>query len=229
MRIIDLLHTISLQNTDLEKEMETNYTLKNPISFFLKIVLTFLFLSNLHTTLAATTTTTTTTTSSTKKYTSYIKTACSSTTYPKLCYNSLSPYASKIKANPQKLCNAALTVAIKAARNASSTISGLSKQKGLTQNEVGIIQDCIENIRDAIDELKQSINEMGNLGASDVKLQIDDIKTWVSAAITDEDTCTDGFDEQKVSTDVKNKIRKSILSVAMPTSNALSIIDSLYS
>lgn len=194
--------------------------------YLLTILLTFLFLSNLRTSLAATTTSST---SSTKEYTSYIKTACSSTTYPKVCYSSLFPYASKIKANPRNLCNTALSVAIKAARNASSTISGLSKQKGLTQSDVGIIKDCIENIRDGIDELKQSLNEMGNLEESDVKVQIDDIKTWVSAAITDEGTCTDGFDGQKVSAKVENKIRKSILNVAMPTSNALSIIDTLYS
>jgi pectinesterase inhibitor-like protein len=205
--------------------METYYTMRNPISCrLLSILVTFLSLSILHTTLAATTTA-----SSTKKYTSYIASACSSTTYPKVCYNSLIPYASKIKANPQRLCNTALSVALKAARNASSTISAVSKQKGLTQSEAGIVKDCIENIRDSIDELKQSLNEMGNLGKSDVKLQIDDIKTWVSAAITDEGTCTDGFAERKVSAKVESKIRKSILNVAMPTSNALSIINTLYS
>ena len=189
----------------------------------LTILLTLLFLSNFHTSLASTSSTTT------EKYKTYIKTACNSTTYPKECNNALLPFASKIKANPQKLCNTGLSISIKAAKNCSSTISKLSKNKGLTHSEVAIIKDCIENIKDSIDELKQSLNEMGHLGRSNVKAQIYDIKTWVSAALTDENTCTDGFDGVSVSKTVKNTIRKSILSVATPTSNALSLISILYS
>ena len=181
------------------------------------------FLSNFHTSLASTSSTTT------EKYKTYIKTACNSTTYPKECNNALLPFASKIKANPQKLCNTGLSISIKAAKNCSSTISKLSKNKGFTHSEVAIIKDCIENIKDSIDELKQSLNEMGHLGRSNVKAQIYDIKNWVSAALTDENTCTDGFDGMSVSKTVKNTIRKSILTVATPTSNALSLINSLHS
>uniref|UniRef100_A0A2N9HSX4 Pectinesterase inhibitor domain-containing protein n=1 Tax=Fagus sylvatica TaxID=28930 RepID=A0A2N9HSX4_FAGSY len=188
------------------------------------ILITLLFISNFHTTLASTSSTTTT-----EYYNSYVKTACNSTTYPKECNKALYPLASKIKANPQKLCSNALSISIKAAKNSSSTISKLSKSKGLTQIEVGIIKDCIENIKDSIDELKQSLNELGHLGSSNARFQIYDIQTWVSAAITDEYTCTDGFDGQSVSKTVKNTIRKSILSVARPTSNALSLINNHYS
>ncbi|KAG2711096.1 hypothetical protein I3760_04G061200 [Carya illinoinensis] len=193
------------------------------------ILMNLLFLiSNIPTTLAATSASSSV---STKSYTTYIQTACNSTTYPLVCYSSLSPYASKIKGNPQKLCITALSVAAKAARNASSTISKLSKQKGLTRSEAAVIKDCIENVKDSIDELKQSLNEMGHLGAggSDVQFQISNIKTWVSAAITDVSTCTDGLEEQKVSATVKNKITRSILNVDRPTSNALSLINSHYS
>lgn len=171
--------------------------------------------------------TTMATTSSSQTYKTYVKTACNSTTYPQICYKSLSSYASSIKSNPQKLCNYALSVTLKAARNASSTVSKLSKKKGLTQAEAGVVKDCIENIKDSVDELKQSVTAMSNLGGADIQYQLDDIKTWVSASLTDEDTCTEGFDEQKVSTTVKNTINKSIVTVARLASNALSLIDSL--
>lgn len=167
------------------------------------------------------------TTSSSQTYNTYVKTACNSTTYPQICFKSLSSYASSIKSNPQKLCNYALSVTLKAARNASSTVSKLSKKKGLTQPEVGVVKDCIENIKDSVDELKQSVTAMSNLGGADIQYQLDDIKTWVSASLTDEDTCTEGFVEQKVSTTVKNTINKSIVTVARLASNALSLIDSL--
>ncbi|XP_041007852.1 pectinesterase inhibitor 4-like [Juglans microcarpa x Juglans regia] len=193
------------------------------------ILLNLLFLvSNIPTTLAATSSASNSV--STISYKTYIQTACNSTTYPRVCYSSLSPYASTIKGHPQKLCKTALSVAAKAARNASSTISNLSKLMALTRSEAAVIKDCIENVKDSIDELKQSLNEMGHLGAcgSDCQLQISNIKTWVSAAITDESTCTDGLEEQKVSATVKNKISSSILNVARPTSNALSLFNSHY-
>ncbi|KAB1224351.1 21 kDa protein [Morella rubra] len=86
-----------------------------------------------------------------------------------------------------------------------SLLLKLSKQKGLTRSEAVVIKDCIENTKDAIDELKESLDAMGHLRGSNLKFQIVDIKTWVSAALTDENTCTDGFDGQRLSPAVKNK------------------------
>ena len=188
----------------------------------LTILLSLLFLSNFHTTLASTPSTTT------KNYKTYIKTACKSTTYPTECNNDLLPFASKIEANPQKLCNTALSVSLIAAKNCSSTISKLSKNQGLTKSEVAISKDCIANVKDSIDQLNQSLSAMEQLGSSNVMAQIDDIKTWVSAALTDETTCTDGFAGMTVSNTVKNTISNSILSVSKRISNALALINRFY-
>lgn len=167
------------------------------------------------------------TSSSTQPHNSYLLRACNSTTYPQICYKSLSSYASTINSNPQKLCSYALSVALNAARNASSTVSKLSKKKGLARSETLVVKDCIENIRNSIDELKQSMNAMSNLGGADIEFQLGDIKTWVSAALTNDDTCTEGLHEVKVSLDVKNTITKSIVNIARLASNALSLINSL--
>ncbi|XP_075648091.1 pectinesterase inhibitor 4-like [Castanea sativa] len=188
----------------------------------LTILVSLLFLSNFHTTLASTPSTTT------ENYKTYIKTACHSTTYPTEYNNDLLPFASKIEANPQKLCKSALSVSLKAAKNCSSTISKLSKNQGLTKSEVAIIKDCIVNVKDSIDQLNQSLSAMEKLGSSNVKAQIDNIKTWVSAALTDETTCTDGFAGMTVSNTVKNTISNSILSVSKRISNALALINRFY-
>ncbi|KAF8044275.1 hypothetical protein BT93_A2309 [Corymbia citriodora subsp. variegata] len=170
--------------------------------------------------------------SSNNKDSNFVKTSCSTTTYPKLCKKRLSSYASVVRSNPWKLCNCALSVSIQAARNASSLVATLSKQRSLTKAEAGIVKDCIENLGDTIDELKQSIKAMAQIGGSssaknDVEFQMANVKTWVSAAITDENTCTDGFAGRKVSAAVKSQIRSSIVDVARTTSNALSLINSL--
>ncbi|KAL3755881.1 hypothetical protein ACJRO7_002867 [Eucalyptus globulus] len=164
------------------------------------------------------------------KDSNFIKTSCSTTTYPKLCNKYLSSYASVVRSNPWKLCNCALSVSLQAARNASSLVTTLSKKRSLTKAEASIVKDCIENLGDTIDELKQSIKTMANVSSAaknDVAFQMANVKTWVSAAITDETTCTDGIAEGKVSAGVKRKIQSYIENVARITSNGLSLINSL--
>ncbi|CAK7337064.1 unnamed protein product [Dovyalis caffra] len=169
----------------------------------------------------------TTTKASSKTYTNYLKTACNSTLYPQLCFESLSSYTSTIETDDLKLCSAALTVTLDAASNTSSLVKSISKQRGLSKTEAGIVKDCIDEMRDSIDELNQSFKALGSLKGSDIEFQISSIRTWMSAAITDENTCTDGFDDRKISDEVMIEIRKSIANVAMLTSNSLALINKL--
>ncbi|XVE56359.1 hypothetical protein DITRI_Ditri04bG0003000 [Diplodiscus trichospermus] len=169
----------------------------------------------------------TTNKTSTKTYKNFIKSACNSTRYPKDCRKALSPYASTIKADPQKLCNTALSVTLNATYNTYSSIQSLSKMKGLSPSEEEIIRDCAENTGDAIEELNDSLKAMANLHGLDREAQVNNIKTWVSAALTDEYTCTDEFEGQKVSKAVKNTIKKNVLYVAKMTSNCLAIFNLL--
>ncbi|KAK2975842.1 hypothetical protein RJ640_022859 [Escallonia rubra] len=160
--------------------------------------------------------------------TAFITASCNPTTYPALCYKTLSPYAASVRKNPLRLCNTALTVTIKAANNATKMVSELAKQNGITSGEAAVIKDCIENLQDSVYELKQSVKAMGSLGsAADKEFQMSNVKTWVSAAITDENTCMDGFSGRKASVAVKNKIRSSILGLARLTSNTLFLINHL--
>ncbi|KAJ6764508.1 21 KDA PROTEIN-LIKE [Salix koriyanagi] len=71
------------------------------------------------------------------------------------------------------------------------------------------------------------LKALGSLKGSDIEFQIATVQTWVSAAITDEDTCTEGFDEMKITGEVMIKIRKSIVNVGRLTSNALALINKL--
>ncbi|KAG6655454.1 hypothetical protein CIPAW_05G217500 [Carya illinoinensis] len=203
--------------------MAANKTPRHPLSYHhvFMMLLTLLFMSTLQAVLA--------TTNTSQTYEKYIITSCNSTTYPQLCYSSLSPYASKIKANPKKLCKTSLSVGLEAAQNASSIVSKQLKQKGsLTSSETAVIKDCVVNIKKSIDELRESLDAMDKLSGWDKEFQMSNIKTWVSAALTDENTCLDGFEEgQEISEKVKNKVRKRILEVARLTSNALYLINNL--
>ncbi|KAL6321899.1 hypothetical protein AAG906_035608 [Vitis piasezkii] len=168
--------------------------LRNPSAFHVlsSLFFTLLLFNSITLTSSANTSTTSLTISK-----QFIKTSCNSTTYPGVCYKSLSSYAAKVQTSPLKLANVALT-------------------------------DCVEDFGDCIDELQQSLQEFKSLGGGkNVAFQMANIKTWVSAALTDEYTCSDGFEGQKVSSSLQQQIKNYISNVAKITSNALALINNL--
>lgn len=163
-----------------------------------------------------------------KASTEFIKTSCSTTTYPSLCFTSLSHHTSAIKTNPQLLAQTALSVALNHVVSTSAAMLKLSKAPGMKPKEVGPMNDCLEELTDSIDELKRSMGEMNQLnGSPKYRLLISDIQTWVSAALTDENTCMDGFAGKAGNT--KNVVRGRIINVVHLTSNALALINSYNS
>lgn len=89
--------------------------------------------------------------------------------------------------------------------------------------------DCIEVMGDSVDELQQSIGELGHIRSSNFSLTMSDIQTWVSAALTDEDTCMDGFAGKAMNGYAKTMVRKRIVKIAHLTSNALALINNYAS
>lgn len=90
------------------------------------------------------------------------------------------------------------------------------------------MSDCMDTVAgDSIDELKQSMELMGHMGGRDFAFQLNNVQTWVSAAITNDDTCMDGFDGRAMDGKVKSEVRRRVVNVAQLTSNALALINRL--
>jgi len=159
--------------------------------------------------------------------TNFIRTSCHKTIYPALCFSSLSPYASSIQTNPMQLAHCALSVALNAARSTSKAMKTMSTQGGMSPRMAAAISDCMETVGDSVDELKESMEVMGNIGGEDFGFQLNSIQTWVSAAITDDDTCMDGFEGHAMDGQVKSVVRRHVMYVSELTSNALALINSL--
>ncbi|KAL7253839.1 hypothetical protein ACSBR1_008226 [Camellia fascicularis] len=62
---------------------------------------------------------------------------------------------------------------------------------------------------------------MSQLEGSNFELTMNDIQIWVSAALTDDNTCTDAMDSN-----VKSIVRGKIVNLAHLTSNTLALINS---
>lgn len=80
-----------------------------------------------------------------------------------------------------------------------------------------------------MDRLSQSVKELGRAGhavaGEDFMWKMSNVQTWVSAALTDETTCLDGFSGRAMEGKVKKLIRLKVVHVAQVTSNALALVN----
>lgn len=92
------------------------------------------------------------------------------------------------------------------------------------------MRDCLEVLGDTVEELQKSIKEMGETkNKKSFGFMMNDIQTWVSAALTDENTCMDGFGGKAMDGKLKTIVRGKIVNVCHLTSNALALINSYAS
>ncbi|CAI8583053.1 unnamed protein product [Vicia faba] len=94
------------------------------------------------------------------------------------------------------------------------------------RNKVALL-DCIETFGYALDELHKSLGVLRRLSKKTFSTQMGDLNTWISSALTDEDTCLDGFEgenERRIKL-LQNKVQN----VSYITSNALALVNKLAS
>ncbi|OMO85836.1 Pectinesterase inhibitor [Corchorus capsularis] len=164
--------------------------------------------------------------------TNFIKSKCSATTYPALCFQSLAAFAPSIQQSPRQLAQTALSVSLARAQSAQGFVAKMKKFKGLKKREYEAIKDCIEEMGDSVDRLSKSVQELKRMGQAkgqDFIWHLSNVDTWVSAALTDENTCLDGFAGRALDGKIKSSIRARILNVAQVTSNALSLVNQFAS
>ncbi|KAL3648039.1 hypothetical protein CASFOL_009007 [Castilleja foliolosa] len=160
--------------------------------------------------------------------TNYVEDACSVTRYQSLCIRSLSSFSRTAKDNPSLWARAGVSVTLEEAKRVSQYLETLKKNKTMTtrgiKNKIAL-SDCIECFEDTLDLLHQSLYVLRKLSVMKFNSQLDDVATWVSAALTDEDTCVDGFKEGNGKR-VKFVINR-VSNVTYMTSNALALINKL--
>ncbi|GER35213.1 plant invertase/pectin methylesterase inhibitor [Striga asiatica] len=157
----------------------------------------------------------------------YIREICSVTHYPDLCIHSLSSFSRTAGQSPSRWARASVSVTIGEAKKVALYLSTLNRSNRTMRgrNKVAL-SDCIECFGDALDNLHKSLYVLRKLSAREFSSQVDDVATWVSAALTDEDTCMDGFSEGGKGKRVRSIVNR-VSNVTYMTSNALALIDKL--
>ncbi|KAM7484679.1 hypothetical protein LguiA_000688 [Lonicera macranthoides] len=160
--------------------------------------------------------------------TEFIRTSCSTTLYPDLCYNSLSGYASTIQQDPARLASLAIDLSLTKAKRMASYVSNLCRQSdyGRDRRVAAALHDCFTVFGDAVDQICRSLKQMRHLGGSgeSLRFQLSNVQTYMSAALTNEDTCADGF-EDLASGVVKTEVCGRVVPVRQLTSNALALVN----
>ncbi|XP_043721587.1 pectinesterase inhibitor 3-like [Telopea speciosissima] len=164
-----------------------------------------------------------------------VRNSCIHASYPDLCLRTLSTYGAQAK-TPNDLAQAAVNVSLSRARKVSQYLSRLATSlggEGSNKKQRLAVTDCVDQLSDSVDELSKTLSELRDLRdrSGKFRMHMSNAETWVSAALTNEDTCLDGFQDVGGSSgtgkNVKSDVKRKMSNVAKVTSNALYLINRL--
>lgn len=158
-----------------------------------------------------------------------VHSSCQHASYPSLCVHTLSTYSGPTITNRRELAQAAVRISLSHAQRAGKKLAAV-QDSVRKQREKAALVDCVEMIGDSVDELRRTLGVLKHLrisggSAKEFRWQMSNAQTWASAALTDDDTCLDGF--QGIDGDIKTEVKQWMTKVARVTSNALYMINQL--
>ncbi|KAG9459763.1 hypothetical protein H6P81_004271 [Aristolochia fimbriata] len=162
-----------------------------------------------------------------------IKAVCDVTQYRDACVSSLSSVESPGKGDPEQLFKLSMKVAVDALAKISSVPRTL-KARANAKIVREALDDCESLIEDSIDQLNSSM-ELMRPGSGDddddgkilSKAKINDLRTWLSSALTNQETCLDGLGES--SAEFRNLMSSYLKNSTQFTSNSLAIATKIIS
>ncbi|XP_052198524.1 pectinesterase inhibitor 3 [Diospyros lotus] len=174
---------------------------------------------------------------SSNKNDNLVRSSCVHASYPGICLRTLSSYKGAVN-SPRQLAQAAVKVSLARAQKVSAYLGSLIVSSGgKKKREQAALRDCVEQVGDSVDQLRKTLSELKHLhrgGGAEFRWQMSNAETWVSAALTNEDTCLDGFREVEPEPEpaggkkvVGSDVKRKITNVAKVTSNALYLINRL--
>jgi len=124
-----------------------------------------------------------------------VKTMCQNTEDQKLCHDTLS---SVKDADPKAYLGAAVEATTNSAIKALNMSDRLAVERG--SNSAGIkmaLDDCKDLLQSALDSLEASANLLKSNNIQGISDQSPDFRNWLSSVISYQQSCMDGFDDDK--------------------------------
>ncbi|KAL8167755.1 hypothetical protein V2J09_009254 [Rumex salicifolius] len=164
---------------------------------------------------------------------SYVEEACKVTRYPQQCVEKLASFSEEAKRSPSKWARAGVSVTIAEVKDLSSFLGRIKRSRWVSGRTVAAISDCVEVVDDALDYLHQSLYALRTLNPREFEGQVNNVLTWLSTVVTDEDTCIEGLEEAVGSCRrsseriVRRMVVEKVTNASYVTSNALALTNNL--
>ncbi|KAF2300891.1 hypothetical protein GH714_018053 [Hevea brasiliensis] len=159
-----------------------------------------------------------------------LKSSCSSTRYPDLCFSAVAsvPGATSNLASQKDVIEVSLNITIAAVEHNYFTVKKLIARRKLTKREKTALHDCLETIDETLDELHKALEDLKEYPSKkSLSQHADDLKTLMSAAMTNQETCLDGFSHEKADKKVRQVLLAGQVHVEKMCSNALAMIKNM--
>ncbi|KAI4329043.1 hypothetical protein L6164_021349 [Bauhinia variegata] len=155
-----------------------------------------------------------------------IRSSCSITLYPELCFSAITsePDAATRVSSQRDVIELSINITIRAVQHNYFTVEKLSAKKGLSDREKTALHDCLETSDETLDELQKTLIDLREYPNKKSLIQhANDLKTLISAAITNQVTCLDGFydDDNK---EIREALQDGQVHAEHMCSNALAMI-----
>ncbi|KAA3489213.1 pectinesterase-like [Gossypium australe] len=160
-----------------------------------------------------------------------VKSACSGTFYPDLCFSAVTtvPAGTAKKVRSQRdVIELSLNITTTAVEHNYFKIKKLLARKDLTTREKTALHDCLETIDETLDELHEAVEDLHEYpNKKSLTQHADDLKTLMSAAMTNQETCLDGFSHEGADKKIREVLIDGEKYVEKMCSNALAMIKNM--
>lgn len=158
-----------------------------------------------------------------------LRAVCGVTQYPNSCFSSISSLKNSNTTDPQALFKLSLHVAIDEVSKLKDFPSTIKSRIGNDTKLHGSVAVCETLFDDAVDKLNDSLSSMEVSSGEKLLSQaiINDLKTWISATMTDQDTCLDSL--QDLNSSLVQEFKSAMENSTEYASNSLAIVAKVLS
>ncbi|XP_050383844.1 pectinesterase 3 [Argentina anserina] len=154
-----------------------------------------------------------------------LKGVCQATQYPNSCFSSISTLKNSNTTDPEALFRLALHVAIDEVSKLRDFPSTLKSKIGNDTKLSEALKLCESLFVDAVDRLNDSLTSMEEVSSGGKRLTrsvVYDLRTWISATMTDQETCLDSLEE--LNSTLVQEFRDAMQNATEYSSNGLAIV-----
>ncbi|KAI3803301.1 hypothetical protein L1987_31451 [Smallanthus sonchifolius] len=159
-----------------------------------------------------------------------VKSSCSVTLHPDLCYSTIStiPELTKKVKTPKDVIELAVDKTKEVIQRNYFTIKKLSVRSDLTKREKIALHDCLEMAAETLQELDEIIGYLETYPTKKgIRRHVDDIMTLMSTTLTNQETCIDGFSHDKHDRDFRELLIAGEVHAEKLCSNSLAMIKNM--